>query len=109
MRMPAKILAFAGLLAPPVIWAAHWGLLYWAVSLELTLSRTVPVSGVLVFVLTVAALLALGLVVWRARAFSPDGQKPGLRTFWLQFIHVGALIAGAGIVYSALPLMMVPA
>lgn len=107
--LPKKMLAFAGLLGPPVLWAAHFGLLYWAVSLELTLAPDAAVSRLLAVVLTLAALSGIILLAVNAGRFSPHEEGTELYPFWRGAIRWSAVVAGAGVIYDAMPLLMVPA
>ena len=108
-RVPPKLIAFAVLLAPPVLWAVHFGLSYWTVSLELTLRPFAGLPSRLFTGLLALTLLAAmaAVMLWGPR-FVPGEAGSDLRRFWTAAIRYGGVIAMAGIIWQALPVLLVP-
>jgi hypothetical protein len=101
--------AWTLLLWGPLLWFAHFGFVYGAASLELTLR---PVAGtasrLAIAAATVAALLLVAVAAVRAPGWSPGEPRGGLHGFWTSSTRVLCLISSIAIVYQALPALIVP-
>lgn len=107
MSRPEARLAWTGLLGPPTIWFVHFGFVYAAASLEIVLrGHSGLLSRVAIGTGTLAALALIGWIGWRAELYAPHDDQNVWR-FWVAVLRTLAAVSGIGILYQALPAVMV--
>ena len=101
------LIAWALLLGPPSAWFAHFGFVYAVASIGIVASGEAgAVPRIVIAIGTLGALVAVVTMALLARRFAPDPQPA--RRFWPPLVRILALVSAIGIVYQALPALIVP-
>lgn len=118
MSRPEGRLGLTRMAAPLAVWALHFVIVYSLQGLACArgLGRT-PVAGLeamtwALWGVTLLALLGIawsGRVAWRARQAAAPTRPPGDRRHFLPLLTVlVALVAAIGVVFTALPVALLP-
>lgn len=108
----ASIRRWFVLLATPLLWTAHFLLVYAVASLEITIrgiaGRPTQVVSTLLTVVILAAIVAFGWATHSGRIPAWGGPREDLAALWRRCGTFLAVLSFCGVLWQGLPAILVP-
>lgn len=99
------------LLGGPLLWFAHLGLVYFAVTMEVMVrfeaGLTSRIAVLAITLVMLAAIVTLGILAWRGRIPKWGTDQPDLAPFWSSAAVTLYFLSFLGVLWQGLPAILV--